>query len=121
MTERLDDFTLMDGDRQLTFKGVLLGESSSHAPGKLRWSEIAIYRTVGGSYVVAGCGKSRAPGETDRSWAQVCERPQGVIERLNMLDDDGSRYIPRTSLLALADARRADEELDRAFLVQTVD
>ena len=115
------DFTLPNGEQSFNLRGWLLGSASSRTAGKVRWSEISIYKTVGGSYVVAGCGRTVAAGEDDRYWAQVCERPQGVIERLHMFDRDGSRYIPHTSKIALQQARDADRDLDQAFLVQTVD
>jgi hypothetical protein len=121
MDERLEDYELPDGERHIRFKGVKLGHSSSQSNGKERWSEISIFRTEGGSYVVAGVGRTTLPNETDRHWAQVCERPQGVIERLYMLDHDSSRYLPRTSLQALNQARDRDPALNDAFLVQTVD
>lgn len=123
MDERQDDdaFLVYDGEREIRFKGQRLGHASSYQRGKSRWAEISIYKTHGGNYIVAGVGRSTVPGEVDRRWAQVCERPHGVIEKLHMLDDDGSRYLPFTSKRALEEARAIDHDLDRAFMVEVVE
>lgn len=114
-------FTLHDGEREVQFTGVLLGEASSFRRGKSRWSEIKIFRTRGGNYIVAGVGRSTVPNESDRFWTQVCERPHGVIEKLHMLDEDGARYIPHTSREALEQSTLNDEELRSAYRVEVVD
>lgn len=117
-----DDHALTGKHGEVTrFTGELIGKATSHRPGKDRWSEIEIYKTVGGDYVVHGVGRSTLPGESDRSWVQVCETAAGVIERLHMTDRDQSRYIPDNSIRALAEARRIDADLDAAFMLQTVD
>jgi hypothetical protein len=110
-----------DRDRELKFRGRLLGSATSKAAGKQRWSEIAIYKTEAGAYIVCGCGRSEMPGESDRPWAQVCEAARGVVERLHMMDDDQSRYLPYVNRAALDEARSNDENLAQAFLVETVE
>lgn len=115
------DIELKDGERTVEFTGVLLGRSSSAAPGKTRWAEISIYRTVGGKYIVAGVGRTTEDGEVDRHWTQVCERPDGVIERLYLLDQNDSRYLPRVSRNALEQAIMQDGVLRDAFLTERVE
>jgi hypothetical protein len=51
-------FTVNDGDRTLKFDGVVLGHSSSFSPEAERWVEFDLYRTAGGTYVVARTGYS---------------------------------------------------------------
>jgi hypothetical protein len=51
-------FQVDDADRVLQFEGELLAHSSSHTQGAQRWVEFDLYRTSGGSYVVARTGYS---------------------------------------------------------------
>ena len=50
--------SVRDGQRQLTFDGTLLAESSSRRPGNPRWVEFELYRTAGGHYVLSRTGRS---------------------------------------------------------------
>jgi hypothetical protein len=76
---------------------------------------VSIYKTVGGSYVVAGVGRSTREGETDREWAQTSTKARAIIERLRLRDDDGVWYIPSTSLRVLEDAAGLDIEIYEAL------
>lgn len=51
-------YQVKDGPRTLQFEGRLLGESTSWRPGSFRWIEFALYKTDGGSYVLARTGVS---------------------------------------------------------------
>ena len=51
-------FQVNDGDRILKFEGAVLGHASSFSPDAERWVEFDLYRTEGGSYVVARTGYS---------------------------------------------------------------
>lgn len=113
--------SVYDGDREIRFTGELLGESSSEKPGKNRWIAMQIFRTSGGKYIVAGCGKTLIPGEVERRWAHVCEEPEGAVEALHLYDRDGVRYMTRTAREALAQACTQDPRLRDAFMVQYVD
>lgn len=108
-------YTVRDRGRELDFEGELLGSSSSHARGKPRWLEVAIYKTVGGSYVVAGVGKTTLPNEQDREWAQVSTRAEAVLERLRLKDEDGVWYIPATSMRAIEEAAEVDAGIREAL------
>lgn len=116
-----EEFSVIDGDRELQFSGVRLGQSTSWATSKARWAEIEIYRTVGGQYIVAGVGRSVVDGERDKHWAQVCEFPEAVIERLHLVDRNGARYIPYVSKDAINQARVHDAEFAQAYMVERVD
>lgn len=50
-------YQVRDGSRLLTFEGELLGSISSRRDDP-RWTEMAVYRTVGGSYVLEKVGRS---------------------------------------------------------------
>lgn len=47
-----------DGLRLITFEGDLLGQSSSRRPGVSRWTEMSLFLTEGGSYVLEKVGRS---------------------------------------------------------------
>jgi hypothetical protein len=113
-------FEVKDGDRTLKFTGVCLGEASSFRPGKDRWAELAIHRTAAGKYVVSGCGRSTRAGDQDKHWAEVCDRPDAVIEKLHMLDSGRARYLPRVNREVLEQARENDPDFERAYLVQEI-
>lgn len=51
-------FQVNDRDRTLQFEGALLSHASSYRPGAERWVEFDLYRTRGGTYVVARTGYS---------------------------------------------------------------
>jgi len=52
-------FQVNDGDRTLQFEGELLAHATSRRDDSERWVEFDLYRTKGGSYVVARTGRSR--------------------------------------------------------------
>jgi hypothetical protein len=113
-------FTIQDHERSFTFDGELLGQGSSFESGKLRWFDVAIYRTTARRYVVAGAGRTVVPGETDRRWVRVAEDADGAIELLHIVDGDGVRYMTNVAKSAVAEAAARDEELRKAFTIQRI-
>lgn len=67
-----------DGDRDLTFTGILLGVGSMEADTG-RGTEVRIYRTAGGRYVVAVTAWTAWEDERDSHRAAVCEAPEEVL------------------------------------------
>ncbi len=65
-----------DGSRLITFDGTLLGFVTSERPEVARWTEMSVYLTEGGSYVLEKVGRSL-----------ICHMP-GCNEL-------GSRSLPR--------------------------
>lgn len=51
-------YEVRDGDRKLQFEGILLGRSSSRRGDAPRWTDISLYKTLGGSYVLEKIGRS---------------------------------------------------------------
>lgn len=47
-----------DGDDDVEFTGVQLSLATTETPEATRWTEISIYRTEGGRYVIHRCGRS---------------------------------------------------------------
>lgn len=116
-----DAWQVQDEDRTIEFRGERLAKSSSWSQGKLRWTEVEIYRTTSGRYIVATIGRTDAPEEETFYRASVSETARGVVEALHQLDDGGVRYLTWTARQALDDASRADNELSEAYRVQTID
>lgn len=104
-----------DGHPPLAFDGEEIGFATSEEPGKGRWFEVTIYRTATGRWVVHTVGVSTLPGEDDRHHAVVCEQAGEIVEALYRVGDAGP-YIPRTSMLALAEAARTDEDVAAVYV-----
>lgn len=88
-----------DGEKDIQFKGELIGEGSSQShsgPCSNRWTEIDIYRTEGGKYVVSIIGRTCWQGETDRFQAVICDTPADVVDAMRQ---DG--YLSRVAKEAL--------------------
>ena len=137
MTKR-QKFTVQDHERSFAFAGVLLGHASSETPSRKRWSEMSIYRTEAGTYIIAGVGQTRVKkgdvvwdddegrdviaevDETPRAWAHICESAEGAIQRLYLYDNDNVRYMTRVARYALEEAIKHDQALKDAFLIEEV-
>lgn len=77
-----------DGDKDLSFTGELIAESSSspetarsdYSGATGRWSELRLYRTKGGKFVCEQIGRTQWQGEHDRYSGAVCDDEAGVQE-----------------------------------------
>ena len=58
-------FIVQDGFRRITFDGDLLARASSKRPGVWRWTDLALYRTTGGTYILEKIGASRVTHTRD--------------------------------------------------------
>lgn len=108
-------YQVRDGERVIEFDGDVLATATSKARGKSRWIELTLYKTVAGTYVLHGTGRSIVSNEVDRHWVQLAETPDGVIDRLHLRNDMGARYIPHTSQRLLKDAGERDDGIRVAF------
>jgi hypothetical protein len=74
-----------DGEPQLAFDGELLVRMNSQAPGKKNWTELTLYRTNGGTYVVQTIARTTKPGEVEwfsaRTHASEAEVVTGLRDR----------------------------------------
>ena len=115
MTDKSKRFKVSrDGDKDLSFTGVLISSSSDfeyQGPQNSRWSEIRIYRTDSGKYVVAQVYRTQWQGEEDSHRADVCESAAAVLELLSWEDEDGNSGISNMAKGAL----EAAAENDSAF------
>jgi hypothetical protein len=89
------------GDFDLAFDGELRADESSHEPTRTRWTEIRIYHTRSGKYVLECVGRTTVPGERDRVAVQVCDRAADVPEALRRPTSNGSRYLTTVAFRAL--------------------
>lgn len=91
-----------DGERPIRFAGKLIAKASSRehsGPQNTRWTEIRIYRTARGKYVVAIVDRTIWQGETDRHSAHICASHEEVIAALTQ---DG--YLSRVAKAAMEQA-----------------
>lgn len=59
--------------------------------------------------------------ELPRYWAQVCEDAEGVVEALMKKDDFNNWYLTHVAKRLLEDAGKYDENIYKAFTVQTIE
>ncbi|MCL4473881.1 MAG: hypothetical protein M1455_08090 [Actinobacteria bacterium] len=104
-----------DGKKDLSFTGINIAEASDHehqGPQNTRWSEIEIYKTDSGKYVVAQVYRTRWQGEEDSHRAEVCESPADVLELLSWEDEDGNNGISNMAKEALETAAENDSAFE---------
>jgi len=117
-------FTLTrDGNRDLSFKGWELGTGSHGSGGNgdfaCNWdrgTDVAIYRTEGGSFVISVKQWSRWQGEGDLHRAAICDDAESV---LNWLIEDCGDVLGPASKEAFENAAVADPEID-AILCEVI-
>jgi len=61
----MSKFTVQDGFRKITFDGDLLARASSERPYPRRWTDLALYRTEAGAYILEKIGASRVMHVSD--------------------------------------------------------
>lgn len=109
------DQQVRDGNRLLTFDGHLLASISSRTDERDRWTEMRVYQTAGGSYILEKVGRSMRlhmpgcadilkdlplfqqahPGEDPEegySWCDVCSPPIGEEYDFTQLLAEEDRY-----------------------------
>ena len=115
-------YTVRDEDQQIRFVGRLLGSSSSEewarSRGNQQWTEMEIYRTTDGKYVVTKIGRSTKPGQVDFHTSHVAETPQGAVACVYGRDRDGVQYLTIVAREALHEACLADPDLRGAYAVR---
>lgn len=112
MSGRPDPFELpRDGQEPLAFKGYFLGSASSRrGQDRPRWTEIDIYVTEGGSFVVHVMGHSEIGGEVTRNTASVHADARSMVK--GMSKRHGLSFVARA---ALESAAEMDDEVRAAL------
>lgn len=110
-----------DGDRDLEFDGRLLATASSREDGRDRWTELRLYATATGGWVLHRLGQSSRPGETTRYSAKACVTVDDVYRALcstGVRGDTGQQatYLTHLSREVLEDAAEVDDRLAVALV-----
>lgn len=58
--------------------------------------------------------------EKDRTWAQVSEDPDAVLEALYKYDDGGTRYLTHVAKRLLEEASEHDDGIESTYRVETI-
>ncbi len=101
-----------DGEPHLAFEGELLAKATSALGSKRRWTELAIYRTEGGSYVVQTIARSSQAGEVDWWSARAFDTATQAIEGMR---DRRRQTLSKLALELLEEAAGNDEDLSTAL------
>jgi hypothetical protein len=80
-------FEVKDGAKTVTFEGWHLGSSSSHTPESLRWTELSLYKTLAGAYILEKVGRSDVFHTEDCPRTDRNGKPMSKGKRFVSLDD----------------------------------
>ena len=58
--------------------------------------------------------------ERNRTWAQVSDDPEAVLEALYKYDDGGARYLTKVAQRLLEDASREDKKIESVYRVEII-
>src|SRR5437868_3049073 len=98
------------GDPAISFEAELIGSASSRDSGKTRWSELQIYRTGSGAYVVTGVGRSTVDEERDLHWIRVSRTAKDALKSL-IRRGKGGPYLTNVALDAIDEAANTDASI----------
>lgn len=85
-------FNIVDGTRPLTFTGWLVAASDSQSGMDVRWTELTLYRTTSGKYILEKVGRS------DVFHSDQCRRNSKGV-RFDSLDDAVPADAPEDDVL----------------------
>ena len=111
MTDTRTFTVLRDGDRDLTFEGVMLGEGRCGVGNSEQWTrgtDVSILKTTAGRYVVEVCQWDTSGDRRESNRAGVLNSASDVLQWLR--DDCGNKLGP-ASKAALQAAAKNDEGL----------
>ena len=58
--------------------------------------------------------------EKNRTWAQVSDDPEAVLEALYKYDDGGARYLTKVAQRLLEDASKKDKKIEQVYKVEII-
>lgn len=87
--------------------------ATSRDHNSTRWTNVRIYKTVGGKYIAEVESLTQWQGEQDYTKAESFDTPQQVIDYLK----EGEERLGRVSQEAVSDACKADPAFAAAFIV----
>ena len=103
-----------DGEPHLTFEGVELARRDSERSFKKDWTELAVFRTAAGQYVVETVGRTRRLNGYEAHSARVYTTADALVEGLRDHKWRGGAH-PKLALDVLNDAAEHDTLLDAAL------
>lgn len=119
MTDTLEQHQIeRDADLPLAFTGEVIAEAHSYETGKLRWTELTLYRTSSGKYVLHEEGITEVDDEDDRSSAYVSEDAGELIASLYKVNARGKRYLTKLAQELVARAAVADPGIRAHYVVE---
>lgn len=110
MLPELEYVVLRDGESELIFNGVELARVDSENPTKKYWTELAIFRTAAGKYVIERIGRARSANKRDWFGARVVDTAEEVIDA--MRDPKRDNRLNSLAISCLDQASEFDEDLD---------
>lgn len=103
------------GDTDIEFEADHLASSSSADGNRDRWTELDLYRTPSGTYLILGAGCSRLDGEVRFDWMNVQRTGRDVVRALTKRRADRQTTMTRVSRDLLEAASAKDSEIEDAF------
>lgn len=58
--------------------------------------------------------------EKERTWAQVSDGPEAILEALYKYNYDGSRYLTKVAKRVLEEAAKVDERIDLMYRIEVI-
>ena len=107
-----------DGEKDLRFTGEIIGESSSRwITGKEqnRWTEVRIYLTTSGKFVIEEAYYTQWQGEVGSSQAAICETVEALHGEMLALDEEELGFLSDVHKEALEEAIKHVPELEAAL------
>ena len=111
-----------DGQKDLKFKGKKLASASGRwvaGQEQTRWTEIAVYETESGRYVVTRNHYTLWQGEENSYGAEICETQEQVMTELMGDDLDGGYILSDLAKEVLNELAQEDEAF-KAFQYEEV-
>ena len=97
-------YAIKDGAKTVTFMGWELGSSSSQTADSLRWTELTLYKTIAGAYILEKVGRS------DVFHSEDCPR----VDRNNKPMSKGKRFVTLED--AMPEEAEEDDYLEDWFV-----
>lgn len=100
-----------DGEPALSFEGVELARRDSERSFKKDWTELGLFRTTAGHYVVQTIGRTRRPNGYEVNSARVYNTVEELFDGLRDHKWKGGAH-PRIVVDLLNDASERDDAID---------
>lgn len=113
MAELKEIIVKRDGEKDLRFNGVALASVSNRwvaGQEQTRWTEITVYQTESGKYVIAWEFITLWQGEENSYRAKVCERVAEVTAELMGNNPEGQAFFSDMAKELIGELAKSNEE-----------